>query len=85
MPPAQFTVNLEWCASEAHTRGESLLRGHGANRVKRIKEPNLTQLGRFNTNAGIRTQGRSGVTQLTKVGLKRIEVFSTFLITSYKN
>ena len=31
---AQFTVNLEWCASEAHTRGESLLRGHGANRVK---------------------------------------------------
>ena len=34
MPLAQFTVNLEWCASEAHTRGESLLRGHGANRVK---------------------------------------------------
>ena len=36
MPRAQFTVNLEWCASEAHTRGESLLRGHGANRVKAI-------------------------------------------------
>ena len=34
MPLAQFTVNLEWCASEAHTRGELLLRGHGANRVK---------------------------------------------------
>ena len=32
MPLAQFTINLEWCASEAHTRGESLLRGHGANR-----------------------------------------------------
>ena len=36
MPLAQFTVNLEWCASEAHTRGESLLRGHGANRVKSL-------------------------------------------------
>ena len=34
MPLAQFTINLEWCASEAHTRGESLLRGHGANRIK---------------------------------------------------
>ena len=33
MPLAQFTINLEWCASEAHTQGESLLRGHGANRV----------------------------------------------------
>ena len=43
MPMAQFTVNLEWCASEAHTRGESLLIGHGANRVKLNKpaEPNL--------------------------------------------
>ena len=43
MPLAQFTVNLEWCASEAHTRGESLLRRHGANRVKvrADKLPNL--------------------------------------------
>ena len=32
-PLAQFTINLEWCASEARTRGELLLRGHGANRV----------------------------------------------------
>ena len=33
-PLAQFAANLERCASEAHTRGESLLKGHGANRVK---------------------------------------------------
>ena len=52
MPLAQFTINLEWCASEAHTRGESLLRGHGANRVKetqgdpgRLRETNYDSLG----------------------------------------
>ena len=33
VPLAQFIVNLKLCASEAHTRGESLLGGHGANRV----------------------------------------------------
>ena len=43
MPLAQFTVNLEWCASEAHTRGESLLRGHGANRVNLISDKKSTQ------------------------------------------
>ena len=35
-PLAQFAVNLEWCAYEAHTWGESLLRGHGANRGKQL-------------------------------------------------
>ena len=38
MPLVQFTINLEWCASEAHTRGELLLRGHGANRVNTMVE-----------------------------------------------
>ena len=43
MPLAQFTVNLEWCASEAHTGGELLLRGHGANRVKIYSNPSQTR------------------------------------------
>ena len=51
MPLAQFTIILEWCASEAHTRGEFLLRGHGANRVKKDIFKSWIKLQRWESTA----------------------------------